>query len=69
MSYTDVVSHWFDRHRGLAPSVMMLRMGLGAIVIPSVAQGLIATLGWHVSRTQSSVSRFCFSTYRLLQHS
>src|SRR5580704_19253203 len=32
MSYTDVVSHWFDRHRGLAISVMMLGMGLGAIV-------------------------------------
>jgi MFS family permease len=45
MSYTDVVSHWFDRHRGLAISVMMLGMGLGAIVIPSVAQRLVATLG------------------------
>jgi MFS family permease len=51
MSYTDVVSHWFDRHRGLAPSVMMLGMELGAIVIPSVAQRLIATLGWRLSYT------------------
>ena len=49
MPYTDVVSHWFDRHRGLALSVMMLGMGLGAIVIPSVAQRLIATLGWRIS--------------------
>jgi MFS family permease len=49
MPYTDVVSHWFDRHRGLALSVMMLGMGLGAIVIPSVAQRLIATLGWRLS--------------------
>jgi MFS family permease len=46
MSYTDVVSHWFDRHRGLALSVMMLGMGLGAIAIPSMAQRLVATLGW-----------------------
>ena len=51
MPYTDVVSHWFDRHRGLAISVMMLGMGLGAIVIPSVAQRLIATLGWRLSYT------------------
>ena len=51
MSYTDVVSHWFDRHRGLAPSVMMLGMELGAIVIPSVAQRLIAALGWRLSYT------------------
>jgi MFS family permease len=51
MPYTDVVSHWFDRHRGLALSVMMLGMGLGAIVIPSVAQRLIAALGWRLSYT------------------
>jgi MFS family permease len=51
MSYTDVVSHWFDRHRGLAISVMMLGMGLGAIVIPSVAQRLVATLGWRLAYT------------------
>jgi MFS family permease len=46
MSYTDVVSHWFDPHRGLSLSVMMLGMGSGAIVIPSMAQRLVATLGW-----------------------
>ena len=51
MPYTDVVSHWFDRHRGLAISVMMLGMGLGAIVIPSVAQRLVATLGWRLAYT------------------
>ena len=51
MPYTDVVSHWFDRHRGLALSVMMLGMGLGAIVIPSVSQRLIATLGWRLAYT------------------
>ena len=51
MSYTDVVSHWFDQHRGLAISVMMLGMGLGAIVIPSVAQRLVATLGWRLAYT------------------
>jgi MFS family permease len=49
MPYTDVVSHWFDRHRGLALSVMMLGMGLGAIVIPSIAQRLITTLGWRLA--------------------
>ena len=51
MSYTDVVSHWFDRHRGLAISVMMLGMGSGAIVIPAVAQRLVATLGWRLAYT------------------
>jgi MFS family permease len=51
LPYTDVVSHWFDRHRGLAISVMMLGMGLGAIAIPSVAQRLVATLGWRLAYT------------------
>jgi MFS family permease len=37
MPYTDVISQWFDRRRGLALSVMMLGMGLGAILLPSVA--------------------------------
>src|SRR5580704_1186994 len=51
MPYTYVVSHWFDRHRGLAISVMMLGMGLGAIAIPSVSQQLVATLGWRLAYT------------------
>lgn len=51
MPYTNVVSHWFDRHRGLAISVMMLGMGVGAIVIPSVSQRLVATLGWRLAYT------------------
>jgi MFS family permease len=51
MPYTDVISHWFDRHRGLALSVMMLGMGLGAIAIPAVAQRLVAALGWRLAYT------------------
>lgn len=49
MPYTHVVSQWFDRRRGLALSVMMLGMGLGAIVMPSIAQRLVAAFGWRHS--------------------
>jgi MFS family permease len=49
MSYTAVVSKWFDRRRGLALSVMMLGMGLGAIVLPSVSQQLVAVFGWRLA--------------------
>ena len=56
MPYTDVVSHWFDRHRGLAISVMMLGMGLGAIVIPSVSQRLVTTFGWRLAYTVFGLS-------------
>jgi predicted MFS family arabinose efflux permease len=49
MPYTVVISHWFDRRRGLALSVVMAGMAVGAIVIPPVAQKLVQTLGWRMS--------------------
>jgi MFS family permease len=49
MTYTYVISQWFDRHRGLALSIMMLGMGLGAIVIPPVAAQLVERFGWRLS--------------------
>lgn len=49
MSYAKVVSQWFDRRRGLALSVMMLGMGLGAIILPAVAQQLVTRFGWRVA--------------------
>jgi MFS family permease len=44
--YGTVVSHWFDRRRGLALGLTMLGIGLGAVVMPSLAQTLIARYGW-----------------------
>lgn len=44
--YGSVISHWFDRHRGLALGLMMLGIGLGAMIMPSLAQQLIARFGW-----------------------
>lgn len=49
MAFTDVISQWFDRHRGLALSVMMLGMGTGAIVMPSIAQELVSRFGWRLA--------------------
>jgi MFS family permease len=49
MPYADAVSHWFDKRRGLALSVLMLGMGLGAVVIPTIAQQLVQRWGWRVS--------------------
>lgn len=46
VSYCNIVTHWFDRYRGLALGVMMFGLGAGALVIPSIAQYLIAHLGW-----------------------
>jgi MFS family permease len=46
VSYSVVVSHWFNRWRGLSLGLMMLGIGVGAIVVPFAAQRLIAMFGW-----------------------
>jgi MFS family permease len=49
VSYSVVVSHWFNRRRGLGLGLMMLGIGLGAIVVPFAAQRLIAMFGWRAA--------------------
>jgi MFS family permease len=44
--YGSLVSHWFDRLRGLALGLTMLGIGVGAVIMPSLAQALIARFGW-----------------------
>jgi MFS family permease len=49
VSYSVVVSHWFNRRRGLGLGLMMLGIGVGAIVVPFAAQRLIAMFGWRAA--------------------
>ena len=44
--YSNVLSHWFDKKRGLALGVAMVGLGLGAFVMPSLAQSLLVSYGW-----------------------
>lgn len=44
--YGSLISHWFDRFRGLALGLTMLGIGLGAMIMPSLAQTLITRFGW-----------------------
>jgi MFS family permease len=44
--YGSLVSHWFDRLRGLALGLTMFGIGLGAVIMPPLAQALIARFGW-----------------------
>lgn len=44
--FADTISHWFDRQRGLALGAMMLGLGVGAVVMPPLAQRLIESFGW-----------------------
>jgi MFS family permease len=47
--YGYLVSHWFNRRRGLALGLMMIGMGSGAMVMPSLTQRLIARFGWRTA--------------------
>ena len=47
--YGYLVSHWFDKSRGWALGLAMLGIGLGAVIMPSVAQTLIARFGWRTA--------------------
>jgi sugar phosphate permease len=49
VAYSVVVSHWFNRRRGLGLGLMMLGIGVGAMVVPPVAQRLIAMFGWRAA--------------------
>src|SRR5258708_19831386 len=49
VSYSVVVSHWFNRRRGLGLGLMMLGIGIGAIIVPFTAQRLIAMVGWRMT--------------------
>ncbi|HXT87087.1 MAG TPA: MFS transporter [Verrucomicrobiae bacterium] len=46
LAYADVISHWFDRLRGLALGLMMFGMGVAAIIMPPLLQRIIARFGW-----------------------
>jgi MFS family permease len=46
IAYSRVISSWFDRQRGLALGITMSGIGLGATMMPAIAQGLIDAFGW-----------------------
>ena len=47
--YGAVISHWFNRHRGLALGLAMLGIGVGSVVVPVLAQRLITLFGWRIT--------------------
>ncbi|HEX6494852.1 MAG TPA: MFS transporter, partial [Acidobacteriaceae bacterium] len=47
--YGVVISHWFNRRRGLALGLVGLGIGIGAFAVPLLSQRLIAHSGWRVA--------------------
>src|SRR5271170_1834242 len=46
LGYSRAISTWFDRRRGLALSFMLAGSGLGAMILPVIAQAVINHYGW-----------------------
>lgn len=49
VSFGVVISHWFNRHRGLALGLSMMGIGVGSVVVPIIAQRLITSFGWRAA--------------------
>ena len=46
LAYSRAVLSWFDRRRGMALAVVLSGVAVGAIVMPLIAQSVIASRGW-----------------------
>jgi MFS family permease len=49
VSYYNVISHWFNKRRGLALGLAMGGAGVGFFILPSLAYALIAEVGWRMA--------------------
>jgi imidazolonepropionase-like amidohydrolase/sugar phosphate permease len=49
--YAGVISHWFDKQRGLALGLAAIGVGMSTFVMPSLAHALIAATGWRGAYT------------------
>jgi MFS family permease len=47
--YGVVISHWFNRRRGLALGLSMMGIGIGSVAVPILAQRLITIFGWRTA--------------------
>ena len=46
LAYSGALTTWFCQRRGMAFALLMSGGALGAMVLPAIAQGLIALVGW-----------------------
>lgn len=49
VSYSIILSHWFEKKRGLASGIAVSGMGLGTFVLVPVSQYFISIWGWRVT--------------------
>jgi MFS family permease len=51
VTYSRVIANWFDRRRGVALGLSSAGIGLGAFIMPSLAQWVIDQAGWRQAYT------------------
>ena len=49
VSYSAILSHWFEKRRGLASGIAVSGMGLGTFVLVPVSQRFISMWGWRMT--------------------
>jgi hypothetical protein len=49
LAYSRSISTWFRRRLGIALAFVMVGAGLGAMILPVVAQSIISRSGWRVA--------------------
>lgn len=49
LAYSRSISTWFERRLGTALAFVMVGAGLGAMILPLVAQGMISRFGWRAA--------------------
>lgn len=49
LAYSRSISTWFQRRLGLALSFVMVGAGLGAMILPLIAQAIVSRDGWRAS--------------------
>jgi MFS family permease len=61
LGYAKAISAWFDRRRGLALGIAMSGVGLGAFVVPQLAERLIERVGWRGAYVSLGLLTFAFA--------
>jgi MFS family permease len=49
LAYSRSISSWFQKRLGMALALVMVGAGLGAMILPVVAQGIISRDGWRAA--------------------
>jgi len=65
MTYSKIISAWFNKKRGFALGLVLAGMGIGAMIIPVLNQYLINNYGWRAAYQYLGLIVFCVSFFPL----